>query len=87
MYYLNKIVGWILSPMGIVMIGSFACAVCARMNRWRMAWACGIASFATLWIFGSAVTTRIIGRPLECGYDREGAAHGDVSWAPKGDAC
>ena len=43
-------------------------------------------SAAVLWIFGSVVTTRIIGRSLECGYDRAGISHGDVSWAPNGDA-
>ena len=86
MYYVNKIVGWILSPMGIVVLVAAASAVSAFFERRKLAWVCGIGAFATLWIFGSAVTMRIIGRPLECGYDREGAAHGDVSWAPKGDA-
>ena len=28
----------------------------------------------------------MIGRPLESCYDRDGIAHGDVSWAPEGDA-
>lgn len=86
MYYVNKIVGWVLSPMGIVFFGSAACAVSAFFGRRKLAWACGIASAVILWIFGSAVTTRIIGCPLECGYDHEGVPHGDVSWAPKGDA-
>lgn len=86
MYYINKIVGWILSPMGIVFLGSAACAASVFFGRRKLAWVCGIVSVAVLWIFGCAVTTRIIGRPLECGYDREGVAHGDVSWAPQGDA-
>ena len=43
-------------------------------------------SIAFLWIFGCAVTTRFIGRPLECAYDKDGIPHGDMSWAPQGDA-
>lgn len=86
MYYVNKIVGWLLSPMGIAFLGFVACAVCAFFRKRRLAWICGCTSVAVLWIFGSAVTTRIIGRPLESSYDRDGVAHGNVSWAPQGDA-
>ena len=86
MYHINKIVGWLLSPMGIAFLGFVACAVSAFLKKRRLAWICGCASVAVLWIFGSAVTTRIIGRSLERGYDRDGIAHGDVSWAPEGDA-
>lgn len=86
MYYVNKVVGWVLSPYGIAFLGFAACAVCAFFRKRRLAWICGCVSVAVLWIFGSAVTTRIIGRPLESCYDRDGVAHGDVSWAPEGDA-
>jgi uncharacterized SAM-binding protein YcdF (DUF218 family) len=85
MYYVNKIIGWMLSPMGIVLMGFLACAVCALMNRRRMSWVFGIMSVAFLWIFGCAVTTRFIGRTLESAYEREGISHDDVSWAPQGD--
>ena len=86
MYYVNKIVGWVLSPMGIAFLGSTACAVSAFFGRRKLAWAFGIASVAVLWVFGCAVTTRLIGRPLESAYDRDGVAHGDVTWAPTADA-
>ena len=86
MYYINKVVGWVLSPMGIAFFGFASCAVSAFLKKRRLAWICGCASVAVLWIFGCAVTTRMIGRPLESCYDRDGVAHGDVSWAPEGDA-
>ena len=86
MYNVNKVVGWLLSPMGIAFLGFVACAVSAFFRKRRLAWICGGSSVAVLWIFGCAMTTRIIGRPLESCYDRAGVAHGDVSWAPEGDA-
>ena len=86
MYYINKIVGWVLSPMGITFLGFAACAVCAFFKWRRLAWICGGVSVAILWVFSCAVTTRIIGRPLESWYDRVGVVHGDVNWAPEGDA-
>ena len=86
MYYVNKVVGWLLSPFGIAFLGFAACTVSTLLKRRRLAWICGIVSVAILWIFGCAITTRIIGRPLERGYDRDGVAHSDVGWAPKGDA-
>lgn len=86
MYHINKIVGWLLSPMGIAFLGFVACAVSAFFRKRRLAWICGGSSVAVFWIFGCAMTTRMIGRPLESSYDRDGVAHGDVSWAPEGDA-
>lgn len=71
--------------MGIVVLGSAACAASAFFGRRKLAWVCGVASVAILWIFGSAAATRIIGRALEIGYDREGCSHGDVSSVPNGD--
>ena len=86
MYYVNKVVGWLLSPMGIAFLGFVACAVSAFLKKRRLAWICGCTSVAVLWIFGCAVTARIIGRPLESCYDRDGVTHGDVNWALEGDA-
>ena len=86
MYHANKIVGWILSPMGIFFIGFVGCGIGIFFKRRRLALICGGLSVAVLWIFSCAATTRLIGRPLEYRYDRDGVAHGDVGWAPKGDA-
>ena len=72
--------------MGIAFIGFAACAVCAFLKWRRLAWICGGVSVAVLWVFSCAVTTRMIGRPLERDYDRAGVVHGDVNWAPEGDA-
>jgi len=79
MYYINKIVGWALSPIGVLFIGlAFGALLCAFGNRasgaWRKAgkWVLALA-VVQAWIFGCGVTTRIIGVPLE-GAEREFSA-------------
>jgi len=79
MYYVNKIVGWALSPIGVLFLGlMFGTLLCAFGSRaggmWRKAgkWVLALA-VAQAWIFGCGVTTRIIGVPLE-GAEREFSA-------------
>jgi len=79
MYYVNKIVGWALSPIGMLFLGlAFGMLLCMFGNRaggtWRKAgkWVLALA-VAQAWIFGCGVTTRIIGVPLE-GVEREFSA-------------
>lgn len=62
MYYLNKIVGWVLSPLGILFLG-LGLAWLVRPVRWRRA-ICGV-TLAVVWILGCGVTMRLIGLPLE----------------------
>jgi len=76
MYYVNKIVGWALSPIGVLFLGlAFGMLLCTFGNRaggmWRKAgrWILAL-SLVQAWIFGCGVTTRIIGVPLE-GVERE----------------
>jgi len=76
MYYVNKIVGWALSPIGVLFLGlTFGMLLCAFGNRaggtWRRVgrWILVLA-VVQAWIFGCGVTTRIIGVPLE-GAERE----------------
>ena len=66
MYYLNKIIGWAASPIGLLFLGLGVVAVCAVMKRRRLAWIAGIASAVLFWVLGCGVTTRIVGGGLEC---------------------
>jgi len=79
MYYVNKIVGWALSPIGVLFLGLvFGALLCAFGSKlggaWRKAgkWVLALA-VAQAWIFGCGVTTRIVGVPLE-GAERESSA-------------
>lgn len=65
MYYVNKIVGWCLSPFGILFLGlGFGWAL--RRLRFRRLGALALGSaLALVWVLGCGVTTRLIGLPLE----------------------
>lgn len=68
MYFVNKIVTWCLSPMGILFLGLLAGGALSRANRaaWRRTgrWVIGL-TLALVWTLGCGVTTRLIGLPLE----------------------
>ncbi len=91
MYYINKIVGWALSPTGILFLGlgfgfllrlfSGRVPVLRRLGNWAI----GL-TLALVWVLGCGVTTRFIGRGLEAPHERPGAPHGDVAGLPDADA-
>ena len=71
MYYVNKIVGWVTSPMGILFLGlAFAWAVRAASLKFRASkfgihrWIVGL-TLAFTWLLGCGITIRLIGVPLE----------------------
>ena len=68
MYYLNKFVGWIVSPLGILFIGC-GIGVALRSVTSRKCQKAGmvfiIAAIAIIWFLSSPISTRIIGLPLE----------------------
>ena len=68
MYYLNKIVGWALSPLGLLFLGLGFAWLLERIQRGCWArlgrWVGGLA-IALVWVFGCGVTTLFIGLPLE----------------------
>lgn len=65
MYYLNKVVGWCLSPMGILFLGIAAAGVLRRFRRLRLAaWTFGL-TLAFTWVMSCPFVTRFIGAPLE----------------------
>ena len=75
MYYLNKIVGFLISPIGIAIAGGILALICARLKRVRLAkWIGGI-TVVWLWLWMTPVMTRFVGAPLE----REFLVDGRVS--------
>lgn len=71
MYYVNKIVGWVLSPMGILFLGlAFAWAARALGLKFKVSrfgihrWIVGL-TLAFTWLMGCGITIRLIGVPLE----------------------
>ena len=65
MYYINKIVGFAVSPVGGAIVGGIAAVVCARIGRRRAAKWLGWTTVAWLWLWMTPVATWIVGVPLE----------------------
>lgn len=95
MYYINKIVGWILSPLGVLFIGfgvawamrllSRRIETKAKLLR-RVANVIVVAVLVFMWVLGCGITTRFIGASLEKAWEVEGKPHGDISGLPNADA-
>lgn len=68
MYYLNKIVAWMLSPLGVLFLGFAFSWVLHRFEGGRYSRLCKwivTVLLAVVWILGCSVTTRFLGVPLE----------------------
>ncbi|MGN0854904.1 MAG: YdcF family protein [Kiritimatiellia bacterium] len=80
MYYINKIVGWVTSPLGIAFLGfAVGWVMCRRGGRLARIgkWLIGIAA-AFLWLMSCYVTTRFVGVRLERDWSQDGAMHGSI---------
>ena len=65
MYYINKIVGFLVSPIGGAIAGGVLALLCAKRGRLRaVKWIGGI-TVAWLWIWMTPIMTWIVGVPLE----------------------
>lgn len=65
MYYLNKIIGFLISPIGIAIAGLVIAVVCAWLKRVRLArWIVGV-TVVWLWVWMTPFMTRFVGAPLE----------------------
>ena len=65
MYSVNKIVGFIVSPIGCAIIGGVLALLCARMRRHCLAkWLGGLTVF-WLWLWMTPIMTWVVGVPLE----------------------
>ena len=65
MYYINKIVGFLISPIGGAIAGGVIAVVCARLGRKRMAKWIGGLTVAWLWLWMTPIMTWVVGVPLE----------------------
>ena len=89
MYYVNKIVGWVMSPLGLFFMGlAFGWTLRrARFGFLRALGALAIAlSVAFLWFMSMGVSTSLVGVGLERPWERGGAMHGSVEGLPDADA-
>lgn len=85
MYYINKIVGFLVSPIGGAIAGGVLAVVCARLGRKRLAKWLGGLTVAWLWLWMTPIMTWVVGVPLE----REFLVNGrvpPVESFPKADA-
>ena len=65
MYYINKIVGFLVSPIGSAIFGGLLALLCAKRGRLRAAkWFGGIA-VAWLWLWMTPIMTWVVGVSLE----------------------
>ena len=65
MYYINKIVGFLVSPIGGAIAGGVLALLCAMFKRQRMAKWLGWLTVAWLWLWMTPVMTWVVGVPLE----------------------
>ena len=65
MYYINKIVGFLVSPIGGAIAGGIIAVVCARLGRKRMVKWIGGLTVAWLWLWMTPIMTWVVGVPLE----------------------
>lgn len=65
MYYINKIVGFLVSPIGGAIAGGVIAVVCVRLGRKRMAKWIGGLTVAWLWFWMTPIMTWVVGVPLE----------------------
>ena len=74
MYYINKIVGFLVSPIGGAIAGGVIAVICARLRRKSLAKWVGGLTVAWLWIWITPIMTWVVGVLLE----REFLADGKV---------
>ena len=69
-YLINKIVGAVVNPLGLALV---ALLVAAAWGVWRKSWKApvwaALACVAWLWAWGTNAMTRVVGLPLERGWE------------------
>jgi len=65
MYYLNKLVGFVISPVGIAILGGLIAALCALLKRQRIAKWLGCAIVVWLYLWMTPIMSKVVGVPLE----------------------
>ena len=83
MYVVNKIVGFLISPIGGVIAGVAVVLVCGCLRRLRLAKWVGCITTVWLWLWMTPAMTRIIGAPLESEFLVNGKVPTVESFPPK----
>lgn len=65
MYYVNKIVGFVASPIGGAIAGLMCALICAKLKRTRLAKWIGGLTVVWLWLWMTPIMTYVVGVPLE----------------------
>jgi hypothetical protein len=65
MYYINKIIGFLISPIGIAIAGGILALICARLKKVDFAKRIGSLTVVWLWFWMTPFMTRFVGAPLE----------------------
>lgn len=73
MFYVNKVIAWVLSPIGLMFLGCVCgamlrvrvCGVQPSVRRRRIGMGLLIVSLVMFWVFSCGITTRFLGVPLE----------------------
>ena len=65
MYYLNKTVGFVISPIGIAIFVGLVALLCARFKRQCLAKWLGWLTVVWLWLWMTPIMTWVVGVPLE----------------------
>ena len=65
MYYLNKTVGFVISPIGIAILGGLVSLLCAKFKRQCLAKWLGWLAITWLWLWMTPIMTWVVGVPLE----------------------
>ena len=65
MYYLNKTVGFVISPIGIAILGGLVALLCARLKRQHIAKWLGWLTIAWLYLWMTPIMTWVVGVRLE----------------------
>ena len=65
MYYINKIVGFVVSPIGGAIAGLLCSWAFSRLGRKRLAKWVGCLTVAWLWLWMTPIMTWVVGVPLE----------------------
>ncbi len=65
MYYINKIIGFLVSPIGIAIFGGLLALLCTKREHRRAAKWLGGLMVAWLWLWMTPIMTWVVGVPLE----------------------
>ena len=65
MYYINKLAGFLISPIGIAIAGGILVLICAKLKKVGFAKWVDSLTVVWLWLWATPVVTWVVGVPLE----------------------